>query len=158
MTLRPDPHAWHHAPVWRWPLAYVLIALVFLAMDAVWLGSLSASLYQPAIGHLMAPSVDWAAAVAFYLLYVGGLLFFAVAPALSRPQAQAAFALGRGAVFGLLAYATYDLTNQATLRDWPWHVTLLDLAWGTIASGVACGIGTALTAATCRRVRPANGP
>ena len=139
----PTPWPTLHLPPWRFPLAYLLAAAFFLAMDAVWLSLEAARLYEPAIGHLMSPGVDWAAAAAVYALYVAGLVFFAVAPALvwRRP----AVALRRGAFLGLLAYATYDLTNQALLRDWPWHVTLDDLAWGTFASGAASWAAAAAT-------------
>ncbi|MDH0863824.1 DUF2177 family protein [Mitsuaria sp. GD03876] len=147
------------APAWRWPLAYLATAAVFLTMDAGWLSATSASLYQPAIGHLMAATVDWRAVAAFYPLYIAGLVVFAVAPALSSEQggrnsrATVWPALWRGAFFGLLAYATYDFTNQATLRDWPWTITLIDLAWGATVSGIASAVGAAATAATCRRAR-----
>ena len=148
MSFRDDPIP-THAPAWRWPLAYGLTLLVFLALDAVWLSLSASALYRPAIGHLMAPEVDWRAVAVFYPLYVGGLVFFAVAPALaSRPFAGA---LGRGALFGFLAYATYDFTNQATLRDWPWRITVIDLVWGATVSGVSAAVASALTAVTCRR-------
>lgn len=137
---------------WQLPLAYAVIAAVFLAMDGVWLASMNAVLYRPALGHLMAPTVDWPAAVLFYALYVAGLVFFAALPA-RRPMG----ALGRGAFFGLLAYATYDLTNQATLRDWPWRVTLADLAWGSIVSGVSALAGAAVLRLTSRRGRRGRG-
>ncbi len=143
------------APVWRWPLAYGLTAVIFLGMDAVWLSQANQALYQPAIGHLMASTVDWGAAALFYLLYIGGVVFFGEAPALQ--QGRSLVALGRGALFGLMAYATYDLTNQATMRDWPWSVTVMDLIWGSFASGVAAWAATALTLATCRRVSRTSG-
>nr|WP_297531791.1 DUF2177 family protein [uncultured Roseateles sp.] len=148
MHFRDDPIP-TRAPAWRWPLAYVLTLLVFLALDGVWLSLSASALYRPAIGHLMAADFDWRAVAVFYPLYVGGLVFFAVAPALaSRPFAGA---LGRGALFGFLAYATYDFTNQATLRDWPWHITVIDLVWGATVSGVSAAAASALTAVTCRR-------
>ena len=116
-------------------LAYGATALSFLALDAVWLSTTVPRLYRPALGHLMRSDVDLLAAAAFYALYWLGLLVFAVMPA-SRTRPAAA----RGALFGLIAYATYDLTNQATLIGWPWRVTLLDLCWGAFASAVACAI------------------
>lgn len=120
-------------------LAAYLVALVaFLALDAVWLTLMGPRLYAPALGPLLAPRVDWLAAVLFYLLYLVGLLVFAVAPALQA--GRAGVAVGRGALFGLVAYATYDLTNQATMRGWPWAVTLADLAWGGLVSATACGV------------------
>ena len=119
-------------------LAYVLAALSFLALDAVWLSTMAERLYRPAIGHLMAERFAPAPAVAFYALYVAGIVYFAIAPALAerRPMAAAV----HGALLGLLAYATYDLTNQATLRDWPWQVTVADLAWGAFATAAAAGV------------------
>jgi uncharacterized membrane protein len=139
---------------WRHPLAYLLTAVVFLAMDAVWLTSTSTALYRPAIGHLMAPTVDWLAAAIFYTGYFAGLVYFAVDPALATRRPIVA--LQRGALLGLLAYATYDFTNQATLRDWPWHLTLIDLVWGAVISGVSSCAAAAATLATCRRVRRAR--
>lgn len=116
-------------------LAYVVALGCFLVLDACWLGLVGPSLYRPRIGALMAAGVDWSAVALFYPLYLAGLLAFAIAPALRPPRARAA--LARGALFGLVAYATYDLTNQATLAGWPWLVTVADLAWGTFASGAA---------------------
>jgi len=116
-------------------LAYVVALGCFLALDACWLGIMGPRLYRPRIGALMAEQVDWPAAALFYLVYITGLTVLAIAPALRPPHAKAA--LARGALFGLVAYATYDLTNQATLAGWPWLVTAADLAWGTLASGAA---------------------
>jgi uncharacterized membrane protein len=113
--------------------------VAFLALDAVWLTTMAERLYQPAIGHLMRPGFAWPPALAFYLLYILGLVVFGVATGAER--GSAAVAAGRCALFGLVAYATYDLTNQATLRDWPWSVTFADLAWGTVASAVAGAVG-----------------
>ncbi|HEY8050090.1 MAG TPA: DUF2177 family protein [Ramlibacter sp.] len=112
----------------------------FVALDAVWLGAMGSRLYRPAIGHLMAADVDWIAAALFYAVYLAGLLGFAVMP--SKDIGGAAL---RGALFGFVAYATYDLTSQATLRDWPWIVTGVDLGWGTFASAVACAAGAAVS-------------
>jgi uncharacterized membrane protein len=117
----------------RFLAAYALTALAFLALDAAWLTAMADWLYRPAIGHLMRAHSDPLAAAAFYLVYFCGLVFFAVLPAMRVHDAAA-----RGALFGLVAYATYDLTNQATILGWPWHVTLADLGWGTVASACAC--------------------
>lgn len=136
----------------RLAAAYLATMAVFLALDAVWLSLMASRLYQPAIGHLMAPSVDWLAAALFYPLYILGLLVFAVRPALI--EGRAAPALRLGALFGLIAYATYDLTNQATLRDWSWTVTMADLVWGAFVSGSAAGAAAWLM---CRLTsRPAS--
>jgi uncharacterized membrane protein len=139
-------------PRWRLPLAYAVTGVVFLAMDAVWLSLSTQPLYRPAIGHLMADTIAWPAAALFYALYFGGLVYFAVAPSLSLSKPIAA--LGRGALLGLLAYGAYDFTNQATLRGWPWSLTLIDLAWGATVSGMS---SWASAAVTCRLMRRASG-
>ena len=113
-------------------LVYAVTLGIFFAIDLVWLGVVAKNFYRQHIGHLLADQVNWPAAVLFYLLFIGGLVFFAVKPALEA--GSAARALGYGALFGLLTYATYDLTNQATMRDWPVLVTVVDLAWGTVLS------------------------
>lgn len=120
-------------------LTVAATAAAFLAIDAVWLTVMGSRLYRPAIGHLMRPDFDVLAAALFYLLYIAGLVVFGVAP-----SSGARGAALRGAFFGLVAYATYDLTNQATLRDWPWKVTLVDLCWGAFVSAVACAAGGAV--------------
>ena len=122
----------------RFALAYMATLIVFLALDAVWLTTTGERLYRPQIGHLMREGFAWQPALAFYLMYVVGLVVFGVLTGVERGRSMRA--AGRCALFGLIAYATYDLTNQATLRDWPWLVTFADLAWGTFASGVAGGL------------------
>jgi uncharacterized membrane protein len=124
----------------RIAIQFSLLLLAFLAIDAVWLGFAGQRLYRPAIGHLMREGFGIAPAIIFYLLYVAGLVFFVTLPARRSRDA-----LLRGALFGLVAYATYDLTNQATLRDWPWLVTLVDLVWGAFVSGTSCAIAHRLT-------------
>ncbi|MEJ8853717.1 DUF2177 family protein [Variovorax robiniae] len=125
-------------------IAYAVAAVIFLALDAIWLTTMADRLYRPALAHLMRESFDPVPALLFYALYFVGVLVFAVAPGL-RDGAWST-ALGRGALFGLIAYATYDLTNQATLKDWPWHVTLADLLWGSFVTAVAAGAACLLTA------------
>lgn len=114
----------------------------FLALDAVWLGLMVPRLYAPAMGPLVADPFQPLPAILFYLVYAAGLAFFAVAPALD--DGRWSTALVRGAALGFVAYATYDLTNQATLRDWPVVITVVDLAWGTIASGLAATLAYAV--------------
>ena len=125
-------------------VAYGVCAVSFLALDACWLHLTTDRLYRPAIGALMSGQVDLAAAALLYALYFAGVVGFVIVPALENGSALSA--LVRGAAFGLVVYATYDLTNQATLRDWPWHLTLADAAWGSvataIASAVACLVAT----------------
>jgi uncharacterized membrane protein len=127
----------------RFAAAYVITLVVFLALDAVWLTTMAPLLYRPAIGHLMLDDFEPLPAFAFYLLYVIGIVTFAVMPGLAR--ASAGSALARGALFGLVAYATYDLTNQATLRGWPWVVTLADLCWGSFVTAAAAAAACRLT-------------
>ena len=110
-----------------------LTLATFLALDALWLGVVARKLYSSQIGHLLAPNVRWGAAVIFYLLYITGLLAFVVLPRSGAPLLHVALL---GALFGLIAYATYDLTNLATLSGWPVTVTLADLAWGTVVTGL----------------------
>ncbi|MEO3473686.1 DUF2177 family protein [Roseomonas sp. CAU 1739] len=119
---------------------YLMSGLVMLPIDAAWLTLTAESMYRPQIGHLMrADGFLLVPAIAFYLLYLLGILLLAQWPA-SRWQG----ALWRGAVFGLCAYGTYDLTNQATLRDWPWIVTAIDLAWGSVLTASVAALGHVL--------------
>lgn len=110
----------------------------FLVLDAIWLGSMVPRLYKPAMGDLVADPFQPLPAAIFYLIYAGGLAYFAIQPALASGKWSTA--LVAGAALGFVAYSTYDLTNQATLRGWPLTVTLVDIAWGTIASGLAATI------------------
>ncbi len=118
-------------------IAWISTAAVFGAADFIWLSLMTPRLYRPAIGALMAEQPSLPAAAAFYVIYISGLVFFAVSPALERES------LGRailhGAALGFVAYATYDLSNQATLKIWDLKLTLIDLAWGTFASALAAG-------------------
>jgi uncharacterized membrane protein len=108
-----------------------LIALpVFLLVDLVWLVLVAKKFYSEKIGFLMKPDVGWAAAILFYLLFIAGLVTFVIGPAIEKLSWT--HALIYGAFFGLVTYATYDLTNLATLKDWPLLVTLVDLIWGMV--------------------------
>lgn len=130
----------------RFLATWLAIALPFLALDAVWLTLMAQRLYRPALGAIMRPDFDLPAAAAFYLLYFTGVVVFAV-----RAAAGTREALWRGALFGLVAYGTYDLTNQATVIGWPWHITFADLAWGTFATAVAAAIAHRITSRSSRR-------
>jgi uncharacterized membrane protein len=116
----------------RFAVAFAAAAVVLLALDAAWLTTMAGRLYRPALGSLMRSDFDPLAAAAFYAIYLMGLVVFAVEPALNARSA-----LARGAFFGFVCYATYDLTNQATLAGWPWHVTLADLGWGALLSAAS---------------------
>lgn len=122
----------------KWLIAYGAAALVFGGLDALWLRWAGPNLYRPALGDLLARNFRPAPAIAFYALYVGALVWFAVRPGLDQGTVCAAL---NGALLGAICYATYDLTNQATMKVWPVHVTLIDVAWGAFASAVAAAIG-----------------
>jgi uncharacterized membrane protein len=103
---------------------------VFFAIDMVWLGLLAKDFYREQIGSLMKPDVNWAAAIIFYLIFIFGLVVFVISPAVEKGSWTDALLFG--ALFGLVCYATYDLTNLAVAKDWPILVTLVDLAWGAV--------------------------
>ncbi len=116
---------------------YLLTMPVFFAVDMLWLGVVAKSFYQNKLAAFLGP-VNWTAAIIFYLLYIVGILVFAVLPAVSAGSLVRAITLG--AFFGFVAYATYDLTNLATLKNWPLSVTIVDMLWGAVLTGtVAAG-------------------
>lgn len=119
-------------------LAYIILLIVFVLMDAGWLSIMGPALYKPALGDILADKVRIVPAVVFYLLYPLGIEIFALVPALRA--SSVAHAAIYGALFGLFAYATYDLTNAATLRQWTTQITLADMAWGAVATGLAATI------------------
>lgn len=112
---------------------YGITLPIFFALDMVWLGVVAKSFYAKHIGFLMKSNVNWAAALLFYALFIAGLVFFVIAPAVQK--ASWTHALLFGALFGLITYATYDLTNLATMKDWPVVVTVVDLMWGMVLAG-----------------------
>ena len=119
---------------------FVATVLAMLVLDGLWLGLVARGFYRRHLGFLMTDQVNWAAAGAFYVLYAIGLTVFVVLPGIDSGSVGAA--VWRGALFGLVAYATYDLTNQATLRSWPTIVTAVDLGWGTLLSAAVGAIAT----------------
>jgi len=121
----------------RYAVVYVAALATMVVLDFTWLGLIAAPLYRDALGPLMADPVNLPAAVVFYLVYALGLVVFAVRPADSGGVARA---LGRGALFGFFAYATYDLTNLATLKGYPLSIALVDMAWGTVISAAAATV------------------
>ena len=111
---------------------YAVTLVAFFAIDMVWLGLVARTFYRKQLGFIMAPTPNWPAAILFYLLFIAGILIFVVAPGLKDNSLPAT--LWRAALFGLITYATYDLTNLATLKDWPVLVTVVDMLWGTVLS------------------------
>lgn len=126
----------------RLSIAYLAVAAIFLLLDGVWLGLIAKDVYRAQIGHLLAPEFRVGPAAMFYLMYVAGVVYFAVLPALASGRWQDA--LVPGAVLGFIAYGTYDFTSWAVMRDWPAGITFIDLAWGTILTSAAATAGAAI--------------
>jgi len=124
-------------------IAYFATLVVFALIDVVWLTQVGPSLYRPIIGSILAPEPRMAPAALFYALYIAGLVYFAVDPAFATGRWQTA--LVKGALFGFFAYATYDLTNQATLAVWSTRITVADMAWGAFVSGTGSAGGFLIT-------------
>ncbi|MFO1082219.1 MAG: DUF2177 family protein [Reyranellaceae bacterium] len=118
-------------------LTYLAVLVAFVGIDAIWLGVVAGDLYKREMGQLMTDRPVWWAAGLFYLVYVAGIVGLAI----PEPQAGWGRALLQGALFGLCAYATYDLTNLAVVRGWPLRLTLVDLAWGTALTACVTVIG-----------------
>lgn len=109
---------------------YLIALPVFFAIDMLWLGLVARSFYRGQIGFLLKPDFNWVAGFSFYLLFIAGLVYFVIAPALKEGSWSSALFVG--ALFGLMTYATYDLTNLATIKDWPLLITFVDMAWGMV--------------------------
>ncbi len=118
---------------------YGITTIVFFAFDFVWLSTATSRLYKPMLGDLLAEKPLLGVAAVFYLVYVVGILVFAVMPGLQEGAVLGA--LWRGALFGFLAYATYDLSNLSTLRGWSWQISVIDMVWGTILNSVVAVAG-----------------
>lgn len=127
----------------RLAVAYAATAIVFCGLDFIWLGFVAKGYYQSQIGTLLLEKPNLPVAALFYALYIVGVLIFAVLPALDAGSWRKA--LLYGALFGFFAYATYDLTNLATLKGWSLRIALLDLAWGTVVTGVSAAAGYVVT-------------
>jgi uncharacterized membrane protein len=129
----------------KYLIAYVGTLFAFLAIDMVWLGLIAKDYYRAGIGHLMLESPNLSAAAAFYLLYVVGIVIFAVTPAMTAGTWTKAALFG--ALFGFFAYATYDMTNLATLKSWPLSISIVDMMWGTCLTAAAATLGYLATTA-----------
>ena len=125
-------YTWSMLTTTQYILVYLASVPVFFVIDMIWLGLIAPGFYRAQIGHLLSGTVNWPVAIIFYLLFLVGLMIFVVLPAIdSRMWTHA---LIFGALFGFFTYATYDLTNWSTLKDWPALVSLVDIAWGTVLS------------------------
>lgn len=118
---------------------YGICVAAFFALDFTWLALATGPIYKARLGDLLAEQPKLGVAALFYLLYVVGIVALAVVPGLR--EGSVAGALWRGALFGFLAYATYDLTNLSTIRDWPWQVSVIDMAWGTALNTMVAAVG-----------------
>ncbi len=125
-----------------WIKLFAIAMPVFFAIDMLWLGVVAKNFYREQIGSLMKADVNWFAAVLFYFIFIAGMVFFVIAPALEKGSWR--YALFAGAAFGFVTYATFDLTSLALMKDWPVLVTVVDLAWGTVLSASVCTITFAI--------------
>jgi len=113
-------------------IGYLLTFIVFLIIDMLWLGVVAKNLYQKYLGGFLSENVNWTAAIIFYLLYVVGISIFAIYPSVDKDSVSNAILMG--ALFGFFTYATYDLTNLATLKGWPIPIVIIDIIWGIVLS------------------------
>jgi uncharacterized membrane protein len=122
----------------KYLLTYLGTGLAFAALDAIWLSVMGARLYRPLLDYALADTLNLPAAIAFYLVYVAGVLLLAILPGRDASLGRVALT---GAILGAVAYATYDLTNQATLKVWATHITIADVAWGTMLTAASASAG-----------------
>ncbi len=114
-------------------IIYAVTTVIFFIIDMLWLGLIAKNFYRQKLGFILSSEVNWTAAIIFYLLYIGGILYFAVLPALKEHSWQTA--LMQGTILGILCYATYDLTNMATIKNWPLVIVIVDIIWGAVLTG-----------------------
>ena len=124
-------------------VAYLSTTFIFLAIDALWLGVVAKNFYAGQLGDLMVRNIKFHIAAIFYLVYTIGIVVFAIMPALAAGKIT--LAIGYGALFGFLAYGTYDFTNMATIRDWPTIVSVVDIIWGTFLTSASATLGYLIT-------------
>lgn len=117
---------------------YLISIPVFFGIDMLWLGVIAKDFYAKNLGYIMAPKPNWTAAIIFYFIYLIGITIFAVMPAVEKNSFFQAVILG--GLFGMIAYATYDLTNLAVLKNWPLNLTIIDIVWGTVLSASVASI------------------
>jgi uncharacterized membrane protein len=124
-------------------LAYLLTSVVFFAIDLTWLGVIAKNLYRKYLGGFLSDTVNWTAAFVFYALFIVGIFIFSILPAVEKNSFSHAVIMG--ALFGFFTYATYDLTNLATLKNWPLTIVYIDIIWGTILTGLVAAAGYWIT-------------
>ena len=126
-------------PFGKLVMLYLITTAAFFAIDLVWLSTATSRIYKPYLGDLLSPKPNLAVAGLFYLFYIVGLLALAIIPGIK--EGAMIGALWRGALFGLIAYATYDLTNLATIQGWPWQIAAIDMVWGTALNTAVSAVG-----------------
>ena len=130
-------------PITKLLISYALTFIVFFIVDMAWLGFIAKDLYKKYLGNFLSEQVNWTAAIVFYLLFVVGVFIFAILPAVEKDSLRVAITLG--ALFGFFTYATYDLTNLATLKNWPLSIVLIDIVWGAVLTGIVSTAGFYIT-------------
>ena len=120
-------------------ISYLLTAIVFFALDMLWLGIIAKNLYNKYLGDFLNKEINWTVAIIFYLIFIVGILIFVVFPAVEKGSLIKAIVLG--ALFGFVAYATYDLTNLATLKNWPLAIVFIDIIWGSVLCAIVSAAG-----------------
>lgn len=124
-------------------ISYLLTTVVFFAIDLLWLGVIAKGWYSKYLGNLLSDQVNWTAAIIFYLLFIVGIFIFAILPAVDKASLSKAIVMG--ALFGFFTYATYDLTNLATLKGWPLTIVLIDITWGVVLTATVSAAGYTIT-------------
>ena len=115
-------------------ISYLATTVVFFAIDMVWLGLIAKDFYRKYLGNFLSDQVNWTAAIIFYLLFIVGIFIFVIFPSYEKKSVLNAILMG--ALFGVFTYATYDLTNYATMKDWPLNIVFIDIAWGAILTSL----------------------
>lgn len=126
-------------PFYKLIISYLLTTVVFFAVDMTWLGLIAKDLYKKYLGNFLSDKVNWPAAIIFYLLFIIGIFYFCILPAVEKNSVVKAII--SGALFGVFTYATYDLTNLATLKNWPLTIVFIDIAWGALLTGIVSTAG-----------------
>lgn len=126
-------------PITKLLISYALTFAVFLLIDMAWLGFIAKGLYKKYLGGFLSEQVNWTAALVFYLLFVVGVFIFAIMPSVEKGSVVSAIVLG--ALFGFFTYATYDLTNLATLKNWPLNIVFIDILWGAVLTSIVSTAG-----------------
>lgn len=117
---------------------YFITLIIFFIIDIIWLGFIASGIYKQYLGYIMKTDVNFIAALLFYMLFIVGIIFFVINPAIEKDSLS--YAIFAGAFFGLITYATYDMTNLATIKDWPLFITVIDLIWGTVLCSLTASL------------------